>query len=89
MIREPQAVTMLVRCHRSKLSVWAVLCVLVLCWLYIFPVYRLRSDKEIVDEVLRQGQVWQRNQTDIDLFRWVFTHFKTLGLCDLALINNS
>ncbi|XP_035614550.1 alpha-N-acetylneuraminide alpha-2,8-sialyltransferase [Oncorhynchus tshawytscha] len=60
---------MLVRCHRSKLSVWAVLCVLVLCWLYIFPVYRLRSDKEIVDEVLRQGQVWQRNQTDIDLFR--------------------
>ncbi|XP_064877540.1 alpha-N-acetylneuraminide alpha-2,8-sialyltransferase isoform X2 [Oncorhynchus nerka] len=60
---------MLVRCHRSRLSVWAVLCVLVLCWLYIFPVYRLRSDKEIVDEVLRQGQVWQRNQTDIDLFR--------------------
>ncbi|XP_029597859.1 alpha-N-acetylneuraminide alpha-2,8-sialyltransferase-like [Salmo trutta] len=60
---------MSVRCHRSKLSVWAVLCVLVLCWLYIFPVYRLRNDKEIVDEVLRQGQVWQRNQTDIDLFR--------------------
>lgn len=62
---------MLVRCYRGKLSVWAALCVLVLCWFYIFPVYRLPSDKEIVDEVLRQGQVWQKNQTGIDLYRWV------------------
>ncbi|XP_010885631.1 alpha-N-acetylneuraminide alpha-2,8-sialyltransferase [Esox lucius] len=60
---------MLVRCHRSKLSVWGVLCILVLCWLYIFPVYRLPSDKEIVDEVLRHGQVWEKNRTGIDLFR--------------------
>lgn len=56
------------RCHKSKLSVWVVLCVLVLCWLYL-PVYRLPSDKEIIDEVLRQGQVWQKNQTGIDLYR--------------------
>lgn len=64
---------MLVKCHKSKLSVWVALCVLVLCWLYIFPVYRLPSDKEIVDEVLRQGQVWQKNQTGIDLYRRLLT----------------
>lgn len=48
---------------------WAALCVLVLCWFYIFPVYRLPSDKEIVNEVLRQGQVWKKNQSGIHLFR--------------------
>ncbi|XP_076860833.1 alpha-N-acetylneuraminide alpha-2,8-sialyltransferase [Brachyhypopomus gauderio] len=56
------------RCHRSK-SVWAALCVLVLCWFYVFPVYRMPSDKEIVEDVLRQGQSWKRNQTGIDLYR--------------------
>ncbi|XP_046878532.1 alpha-N-acetylneuraminide alpha-2,8-sialyltransferase isoform X1 [Hypomesus transpacificus] len=64
---------MLVKCHKSKLSVWVALCVLVLCWLYIFPVYRLPGDKEIVDEVLRQGQEWQKNQTGIDLYRKLLT----------------
>ncbi|KAB5542149.1 hypothetical protein PHYPO_G00088130 [Pangasianodon hypophthalmus] len=56
------------RFHRSK-SVWAAVCVLVLCWLYIFPVYRMPSDKDIVEEVLRQGQTWTKNQTGIDLYR--------------------
>uniref|UniRef100_A0A665VXJ4 Alpha-N-acetylneuraminide alpha-2,8-sialyltransferase n=1 Tax=Echeneis naucrates TaxID=173247 RepID=A0A665VXJ4_ECHNA len=64
---------MLVRCYRGKLSVWAALCVLVLCWFYIFPVYRLPRDKEIVEEVLRQGEDWQRNQTGIDLYRFLLT----------------
>lgn len=48
---------------------WAAVCVLVLCWLYIFPVYRMPSDKDIVEEVLRQGQTWTKNQTGIDLYR--------------------
>ena len=60
---------MFLRCHRSK-PVWAALCVLVLCWLYIFPVYRMPSDKEVVEEVLRQGQAWTKNQTGIDLYRY-------------------
>ncbi|XP_064175509.1 alpha-N-acetylneuraminide alpha-2,8-sialyltransferase [Anguilla rostrata] len=60
---------MFLRCPRSKLSVWAALCVIVLCWLYIYPVYRLPSDKEIVNDVLHQGQVWKKNQTRIRLFR--------------------
>ncbi|GLD74328.1 alpha-N-acetylneuraminide alpha-2,8-sialyltransferase [Lates japonicus] len=64
---------MLVRCYRAKLSVWAALCVLVLCWFYIYPVYRLPRDKEIVEEVLRQGEVWQKNQTGIDLYRKLLT----------------
>ncbi|XP_056603434.1 alpha-N-acetylneuraminide alpha-2,8-sialyltransferase [Triplophysa dalaica] len=63
---------MSLRCHRSK-SVWATLAVLALCWLYIFPVYRIPSDKEMVDEVLRQGQTWTRNQTGIDLYRKLLT----------------
>lgn len=62
---------MLARCYRGKLSVWAALCVLVLCWFYIYPVYRLPRDKEIVEEVLRQGDVWQKNQAGIDLYRFV------------------
>uniref|UniRef100_A0A3Q1F8Q9 ST8 alpha-N-acetyl-neuraminide alpha-2,8-sialyltransferase 1 n=1 Tax=Acanthochromis polyacanthus TaxID=80966 RepID=A0A3Q1F8Q9_9TELE len=60
---------MLVRCYRARLSVWAVLCVLVLCWFYVYPVYRLPRDKDIVEEVLRQGEGWQKNQTGIDLYR--------------------
>lgn len=62
---------MLVRCYRAKLSVWAALCVLVLCWFYVFPGDRLPADKEIVEEVLRQGDAWHRNQTGIDLHRLV------------------
>lgn len=61
---------MFLRCYRAKLSAWAALCVLVLCWFYVFPVYRLPSDKEIVEEVLRQGEEWQKNQTGIDLYRF-------------------
>lgn len=62
---------MLVRCYRGKLSVWAALCVLVLCWFYVFPGDRLPAEKEIVEEVLRQGDAWHRNQTGIDLYRLV------------------
>lgn len=57
------------RFHRRK-SVWAAVCVLVLCWLYIFPAYRIPSDKDIVEEVLHQGQAWTKNQTGIDLYRY-------------------
>lgn len=64
---------MLARCCRGKVSVWAGVCVLVLCWFYVFPGYRLPGDKEVVDEVLRQGGAWQKNQTGIDLYRLVFT----------------
>lgn len=59
------------RCYRGKLPVWAALCVLVLCWFYIFPGYRVPSDKEMVEEVLRQGGAWQRNRTSMDLYRFV------------------
>lgn len=62
---------MLVRCCRVKLSVWAALCVLVLGWFYVFPAYRLPSDKEIVAEVLGLGEAWKKNQTGIDLYRSV------------------
>lgn len=61
---------MLARCYRPKLSVWAALCLLVLGWFYVFPVYRLPSDKEMVEEVLGLGGVWQKNQTGIDLYRF-------------------
>ncbi|XP_016418742.1 alpha-N-acetylneuraminide alpha-2,8-sialyltransferase-like isoform X2 [Sinocyclocheilus rhinocerous] len=60
------------RCHRSK-YIWATLGVLAFLWLYIFPVYRIPSDKEMVDEVLRQGQIWTRNQTGVDLYRKLLT----------------
>ncbi|XP_073695034.1 alpha-N-acetylneuraminide alpha-2,8-sialyltransferase [Garra rufa] len=60
------------RCHRSK-YIWATLGVLALLWLYIFPVYRIPSDKEMVDEVLRQGQTWTRNKTGVDLYRKLLT----------------
>uniref|UniRef100_A0A3B5M1K4 Alpha-N-acetylneuraminide alpha-2,8-sialyltransferase n=1 Tax=Xiphophorus couchianus TaxID=32473 RepID=A0A3B5M1K4_9TELE len=64
---------MLVRCCRVKLSVWAALCVLVLGWFYVFPAYRLPSDKEIVEEVLGLGEAWKKNQTGIDLYRNLLT----------------
>ncbi len=60
---------MSLRCHRSK-YIWATLGLLALLWLYIFPVYKIPSDKEMVDEVLRQGQMWSRNQTGVDLYRY-------------------
>uniref|UniRef100_A0A9J8A9B1 Alpha-N-acetylneuraminide alpha-2,8-sialyltransferase n=1 Tax=Cyprinus carpio carpio TaxID=630221 RepID=A0A9J8A9B1_CYPCA len=60
------------RCYRSK-YIWATLGVLALLWLYVFPVYRIPSDKEMVDEVLRQGQTWTRNQTGVDLYRMLLT----------------
>lgn len=76
---------MLARCYRGKLSVSAALCVLVLCWFYIFPVYRLPRDKDIVEEVLRQGEAWKKNQTGIDLYRFVsgsdFVHWVSAGVC--------
>lgn len=71
--RDKWAKMMLVRCYRAKLSVWAALCVLVLCWFYVFPGDRLPADKEIVEEVLRQGDAWHRNQTGIDLYRKLMT----------------
>ncbi|XP_054609577.1 alpha-N-acetylneuraminide alpha-2,8-sialyltransferase [Dunckerocampus dactyliophorus] len=60
---------MLMRCYRARLSAWAAVFVLVLCWFYVFPVYRLPREKDIVEEVLRQGNAWKRNQTGIDLYR--------------------
>lgn len=69
--RDKRGKMLVMRCYRGKLSVWAALCVLVLCWFYVYPVYRLPGDKEIVEEVLRQGDAWQRNQTGIDLYRFV------------------
>ncbi|XP_061061065.1 alpha-N-acetylneuraminide alpha-2,8-sialyltransferase isoform X3 [Eubalaena glacialis] len=55
---------------RTRLPVGAsALCVVVLCWLYIFPVYRLPNEKEIVQGVLQQGAAWRRNQTAARVFR--------------------
>ncbi|KAJ7404368.1 Alpha-N-acetylneuraminide alpha-2,8-sialyltransferase [Willisornis vidua] len=46
--------------------------VFVLCWLYVFPVYRLPDEKEIVQGVLlQQGKAWRRNQTAVALFSGV------------------
>ncbi|KAK1168930.1 alpha-N-acetylneuraminide alpha-2,8-sialyltransferase-like [Acipenser oxyrinchus oxyrinchus] len=56
-------------CPRTKLPAGAALCVFVICWLYIFPVFRLPSDKEIVNEVLRQRKLWKKNQTGISIYR--------------------
>lgn len=56
---------------RTRLPVGAsALCVVVLCWLYIFPVYRLPNEKEIVQGVLQQGTAWRKNQTAARLFRY-------------------
>ncbi|KAM4671407.1 alpha-N-acetylneuraminide alpha-2,8-sialyltransferase isoform 1-T1 [Amazona ochrocephala] len=56
---------------RTRLPVGAsALGVFVLCWLYIFPVYRLPDEKEIVQGVLlQQGKAWRRNHTAVALFR--------------------
>lgn len=55
---------------RTRLPMGAsALCVVVLCWLYIFPVYRLPNEKEIVQGVLQQGTAWRRNQTAARAFR--------------------
>ncbi|KAL6075142.1 hypothetical protein STEG23_022581, partial [Scotinomys teguina] len=54
---------------RTRLPVGAsALCVVVLCWLYVFPVYRLPNEKEIVQGVLAQRMAWRRNQTAARLF---------------------
>ena len=52
---------------RTRLPVGAsALGVFVLCWLYIFPVYRLPDEKEIVQGVLmQQGKAWRRNHTAV------------------------
>lgn len=56
---------------RTRLPVGAsALCVVVLCWLYVFPVYRLPDEKEIVQGVLQQGTAWRRNRTAARLFRY-------------------
>ncbi|XP_074907529.1 alpha-N-acetylneuraminide alpha-2,8-sialyltransferase isoform X2 [Buteo buteo] len=56
---------------RTRLPVGAsALGVFVLCWLYVFPAYRLPDEKEIVQGVLlQQGKAWRRNQTAVALFR--------------------
>ncbi|XP_063302729.1 alpha-N-acetylneuraminide alpha-2,8-sialyltransferase [Pelobates fuscus] len=49
---------------RGRVPVGAsALCVLLLCWLYMFPVYRLPEEKEIVREVLRLRTGWRENRT--------------------------
>ena len=56
---------------RTRLPVGAsALCVVVLCWLYVFPVYRLPDEKEIVQGVLQQGTAWRRNRTAAGIFRY-------------------
>ncbi|XP_069484551.1 alpha-N-acetylneuraminide alpha-2,8-sialyltransferase [Ambystoma mexicanum] len=55
---------------RVRLPVGAsALCLFVLCWLYIFPVYRLPEQKEIVREVLQHVGAWRRNLTAVTQFR--------------------
>ncbi|OXB58313.1 hypothetical protein ASZ78_012596 [Callipepla squamata] len=56
---------------RTRLPVGAsALGVFVLCWLYVFPVYRLPDEKEIVQGVLlQQGKAWRRNHTAVAVFR--------------------
>ncbi|XP_026508094.1 alpha-N-acetylneuraminide alpha-2,8-sialyltransferase [Terrapene carolina triunguis] len=60
------------KCPRTRLPVGgaSALCVFVLCWLYIFPVYRLPDEKEVVQGVLlQQGKAWRSNQTAVTGFR--------------------
>ncbi|XP_036617464.1 alpha-N-acetylneuraminide alpha-2,8-sialyltransferase [Trichosurus vulpecula] len=58
------------KCPRTRLPMGAsALGVFVLCWLYVFPVYRLPNEKEIVNGVLQQGKAWRRNQTAARDFR--------------------
>uniref|UniRef100_A0A8C0J451 Alpha-N-acetylneuraminide alpha-2,8-sialyltransferase n=2 Tax=Chelonoidis abingdonii TaxID=106734 RepID=A0A8C0J451_CHEAB len=60
------------KCPRTRLPVGgaSALCVFVLCWLYIFPVYRLPDEKEVMHGVLlQQGKAWRSNQTAVTSFR--------------------
>uniref|UniRef100_A0A2K6TBE7 ST8 alpha-N-acetyl-neuraminide alpha-2,8-sialyltransferase 1 n=1 Tax=Saimiri boliviensis boliviensis TaxID=39432 RepID=A0A2K6TBE7_SAIBB len=67
---------------RTRLPMGAsALCVVVLCWLYIFPVYRLPNEKEIVQGVLQQGTAWRRNQTAAR----AFSHLIHLG-CGITVL---
>lgn len=57
---------------RTRLPVGAsALCIVILCWLYVFPVYRLPDEKEIVQGVRQQGTAWRRNQTAARVFRYL------------------
>uniref|UniRef100_A0A8B9IC95 Alpha-N-acetylneuraminide alpha-2,8-sialyltransferase n=1 Tax=Anser brachyrhynchus TaxID=132585 RepID=A0A8B9IC95_9AVES len=60
---------------RTRLPVGAsALGVFVLCWLYVFPVYRLPDEKEIVQGVLlQQGKAWRRNHTAVAGFSCGFS----------------
>ncbi|XP_078090819.1 alpha-N-acetylneuraminide alpha-2,8-sialyltransferase [Mustelus asterias] len=55
-------------CPRSRLPVGVALGVFVLCWLYVYPVYRIPDEKEVISEILQQAK-WKRNQTAIAAFR--------------------
>ncbi|KAL4659531.1 alpha-N-acetylneuraminide alpha-2,8-sialyltransferase-like isoform X2 [Arapaima gigas] len=57
------------RYPRSRWLGWAALCVVVLFWVYNYPVYRLPTDKEVVQEVLRHGGAWKRNATAVRSLR--------------------
>ncbi|KAM8972810.1 alpha-N-acetylneuraminide alpha-2,8-sialyltransferase [Pelodytes ibericus] len=47
----------------------SALCVLVLCWLYVFPVYRLPGERDILSEVRGVGPAWRGNKTAREAFR--------------------
>ncbi|KAM4748673.1 alpha-N-acetylneuraminide alpha-2,8-sialyltransferase [Rhinophrynus dorsalis] len=85
----PRAGRMVVICPRTRLPVGAsALCVFVLCWLYIFPVYRLPGEKEIVREVLQQQRPWSRNLTAAKEFRNQLNHCCDAGhLFSLTKVN--
>ncbi|KYO36716.1 alpha-N-acetylneuraminide alpha-2,8-sialyltransferase isoform B [Alligator mississippiensis] len=59
------------KCPRTRLPVGAsALGAFVLCWLYVFPAYRLPAEKDIVQGVLlQQGKAWRRNRTAGTAFR--------------------
>ncbi|KAG8438545.1 hypothetical protein GDO86_004927 [Hymenochirus boettgeri] len=57
-------------CPRTRVPVGAsALAVLVLCWIYIYPVYRPAGHQEMVREVLDFGSGWRRNRTALDSIR--------------------
>ncbi|XP_018620714.1 alpha-N-acetylneuraminide alpha-2,8-sialyltransferase-like isoform X2 [Scleropages formosus] len=60
---------MMSRYPRSRWLGWAALCVVVLYWVYNYPVCRLPTDTEIVQEVLRHAQAWKQNKTAIRMLR--------------------
>uniref|UniRef100_A0A2K6BN47 ST8 alpha-N-acetyl-neuraminide alpha-2,8-sialyltransferase 1 n=1 Tax=Macaca nemestrina TaxID=9545 RepID=A0A2K6BN47_MACNE len=80
---------------RTRLPMGAsALCVVVLCWLYIFPVYRLPNEKEIVQGVLQQGTAWRRNQTAARAFSCAIigksnTQSFSSSICKLGLVRMS